>query len=265
MKTRLLSILVLMMMAVGASAQKPFDITLNRVHSDSATIRVFLPNKRVATGRAVVVCPGGGYAHLAMDHEGYQWAEFFGQLGIATVVLKYKMPHGNHTIPVDDAEQAIRTVRAHAKEWGINPDEVGIMGSSAGGHLATTVATHSTGDAAPNFQILFYPVVSMDPAVTHMGSHDNFLGKNPKKEMELEFSNALKVTPNTPRAFITLASDDHSVIPQNSIEYYQALCNNKVPASIHAYHSGGHGFGYRTTYLYHTQILTELAAWIRSF
>ncbi|MDO5446198.1 MAG: alpha/beta hydrolase [Prevotellaceae bacterium] len=265
MKRIFLSIIVLMTAAITASAQKPFDITLNRTDNDSSTIRVFLPKKNIATGRAVVVCPGGGYSHLAMEHEGYDWADFFGRMGVATIVLKYKMPHGNHLIPIGDAEQAIKAVRAHAQEWGINPNDVGIMGSSAGGHLASTISTHSTGDSAPNFQILFYPVVSMDSNVSHGGSHDNFLGKNPKKEMELEYSNALKVTPQTPRAFIVLASDDRSVKPQNSTEYYQALCNNKVPAMIVAYPTGGHGFGYRPSFIYHSQMLTELAAWLRSF
>ena len=124
--------------------------------TDTAKVTVFLPNAKKATGRAVVICPGGGYSHLAMQHEGTDWAPFFNREGIAVVVLKYRMPRGNYEVPVSDAEEAIKLVRRKAKEWHIDPKQVGIMGSSAGGHLASTVATQSKGDAAPNFQILFY-------------------------------------------------------------------------------------------------------------
>ena len=143
---------------------------------DQAEITVYLPDAKKATGRAVVCCPGGGYSHLAMDHEGHQWAPFFNTQGIALIVLKYRMPHGNRMVPISDAEEAVKTVRRNAAEWHINPNDVGIMGFSAGGHLASTIATHATGDAAPNFQILFYPVITMDLGFTHKGSHDNFLG-----------------------------------------------------------------------------------------
>ena len=144
---------------------------------DKAELTVYLPDEKKATGRAVVCCPGGGYTHLAMDHEGHQWAPFFNSQGIALIVLKYRMPHGNRMIPISDAEEAMKTVRRRASEWHINSADVGIMGFSAGGHLASTIATHSTGDAAPNFQILFYPVITMDLGFTHKGSHDNFLGE----------------------------------------------------------------------------------------
>ena len=177
--------------------------------NDQAELTVYLPDANKATGRAVVCCPGGGYSHLAMDHEGHQWAPFFNTQGIALIVLKYRMPHGNRMVPISDAEEAIKTVRSHATEWHINPNDVGIMGFSAGGHLASTIATHAKDNAAPNFQILFYPVVTMDPGFTHKGSHDNFLGKAPEdkkalkeyKKLEFEFSNDLQVNRTTPRAF----------------------------------------------------------------
>ena len=121
-----------------------------------------------------------------MNHEGHDWAPFFNNMGIATVVLKYRMPHGVCQVPLEDAEEAMRLVRRNAKQWNINPDQVGIMGSSAGGHLASTLATRSKGDAAANFQILFYPVITMDPSFTHLGSHDNLLGKDAKKKLEEE-------------------------------------------------------------------------------
>ena len=171
-------------------AQKVFDLNLwqgnapgnNGDAADTAKVRVYLPASKEATGRAVVICPGGGYQHLAMNHEGYEWGAFFNNMGIAAVVLKYRMPHGNPDIPVSDAEEAMRLVRRNAAKWGIKTDQVGIMGSSAGGHLASTIATHSEKDARPDFQILFYPVITMMPDITHKGSHDNLLGKDVKKK-----------------------------------------------------------------------------------
>lgn len=264
MKRILLFALSTMFFTFHTFAAKPITVTLNATKGDTAFIKVFPASKKTSTGRAVVICPGGGYAHLAMEHEGYDWANFFNQMGVTTIVLKYRMPHGDRTLPIKDAEDAIKTVRQHAAEWGINPNDVGIMGSSAGGHLATTIATHSTGDAAPDFQILFYPVVTMNSG-THMGSHDNFLGKNPSKELEDEYSNALKVTSKTPRAFIVLASDDKSVPAINSGEYYLALCKNNVPVTLHSYPTGGHGFGFRPSFKYHAELLQELASWLRSW
>ena len=158
--------------SLTAMADKPFELNLwdgkPKVKSadpnDTAKVFVYLPPKSMATGRAVVICPGGGYQHLAMDHEGKQVAEWLNQLGIAGIVLKYRMPHGKYEVPISDAEQAMRLVRANAHQWAINPNDIGIMGSSAGGHLASTIATHSVKDAKPNFQILFYPVITMMPS-----------------------------------------------------------------------------------------------------
>ena len=236
---------------------------------DEAEITVYLPDAKKATGRAVVCCPGGGYSHLAMDHEGHQWAPFFNTQGIALIVLKYRMPHGNRMVPMSDAEEAIKTVRRNATEWHVNPDDIGIMGFSAGGHLASTIATHSKGDATPNFQILFYPVITMDPGFTHMGSHDNFLGtvesKKEMKKLESEFSNELKVNRTTPRAFLALSDDDKVVPANNGFGYYQQLYKHDVPASIHIYPTGGHGWGYRETFEYHYQMVFELKAWLKSF
>lgn len=237
--------------------------------NDQAEITVYLPDAKKATGRAVVCCPGGGYSHLAMDHEGHQWAPFFNTQGIALIVLKYRMPHGNRLVPISDAEEAVKTVRRHAAEWHINPNDVGIMGFSAGGHLASTIATHSKDEAAPNFQILFYPVITMDPGFTHKGSHDNFLGviasKKEEKKLELEFSNDLQVNRTTPRAFLALSDDDKAVPACNGFNYYQQLYKHDVPASIHIYPTGGHGWGYRETFEYHYQMVFELKAWLKSF
>lgn len=232
---------------------------------DTAWVKVFLPEKSKATGRAIVICPGGGYQHLAMEHEGTDWAPVFNNMGIAAIVLHYRMPHGDHRIPIEDAEQAMRLVRHNAKAWGINPNNVGIMGSSAGGHLASTIATHAESDAKPNFQILFYPVITMDPAFTHQGSHDNLLGKKAKKKQEMLYSNDTQVNRTTPRAWIALSDDDTVVLPANGFNYYFECYRHDVEASLHVYPSGGHGWGIRPAFRFHTEMMAELKAWLLSF
>lgn len=233
--------------------------------ADTAKVWVYLPKKEEATGRAVIICPGGGYQHLAMAHEGHDWAPFFNNMGIAAIVLKYRMPRGEAEVPVSDAEEAVRLVRRNASAWNIKAGDVGIMGSSAGGHLASTVATKATGDALPDFQILFYPVITMMPDITHKGSHDNLLGDEPKKKAEREYSSDMQVSRVTPRAFIALSDDDHSVLPANGVNYYVELYRHDVPASLHVYPSGGHGWGNRDSFKYHKQMQLELEAWLRSF
>ena len=274
---KVITTLLLLTSATATHAQKgmkmdlwPNGATYNSTDKeDKAEMTVYLPDAKKATGRAVVCCPGGGYTHLAMDHEGHQWATFFNNQGIALIVVKYRMPHGNPMIPVSDAEQAIKTVRRNAVEWHIDRTKVGIMGFSAGGHLASTIATRSTGDAAPNFQILFYPVITMDPSFTHKGSHDNLLGtdhsKKEMKRLESDYSNDLQVNRTTPRAFIALSDDDKAVPAANGFSYYEQLYKHDVPASIHIYPSGGHGWGYRESFAYHYQMIFELKGWLESF
>lgn len=234
------------------------------VENDTAWVKVFLPKQR-ATGRAVLICPGGGYAHLAMEHEGTQWAAFYNDLGIAAIVLHYRMPHGDCRIPQEDAEQALQLIRDRATAWNINPRDIGIQGSSAGGHLATTIATHGKQETRPAFQVLFYPVITMDPAYTHRGSHDNFLGREAKKKQEQLYSNDEQVTRQTSRAWIALSDDDSGVMPANGLSYYTELYRHDVPASLHIYPSGGHGWGMRTNFRYHAEMLLELRAWLASF
>jgi acetyl esterase/lipase len=268
-----LIILALTAITMTVSAQQKFEMDLWNGHApnnngdakDIAKVYVYLPKAQKATGRAIVMCPGGGYGHLSMDNEGKDWAPYFNNMGIATIVLKYRMPHGNHEVPISDAEMAIKMVRTMAKSWNINPNDVGIMGFSAGGHLASTIATHSKGDAKPNFQILFYPVITMNTGFTHKGSHDNFLGKNASKKLEKEYSNDLQVTRVTPKAFIALADDDHAVLPTNGVNYYFELYRHDIHASLHVYPSGGHGFGIRPSFRYHSEMLLELKAWLESF
>lgn len=273
MRKQVVLIALLMAVATAAAAQRIIEMNLwpsgaptdNGDAADTAKVYIYLPEDKLANGRAVVICPGGGYDHLAIDHEGRDWAQFLNGQGITAVVLKYRMPHGNSDVPLQDAEEAMRLVRRNAAALHVNTDKVGIMGFSAGGHLASTVATHSLKDAAPNFQILFYPVITMDPSYTHKGSHDNLLGRDAKKKKERELSNDQQVTRATPRAFIALSDDDHTVLPANGANYYLECYRHDVPATLHIYPAGEHGWGFKQSFPYHIEMLLDLKAWLNSF
>lgn len=245
----------------GIDKTQPFD---DSKQNFKPSIRVFLPDAAKATGQAVVCCPGGGYSHLATDHEGYAWAPFFNERGIALIVLKYRMPHANADVPISDAKEALRVVRENAQKWNIDPRKVGIMGSSAGGHLASTVATHSDAQTVPAFQILFYPVITFDYKYTHKGSRHGLIGEKATEEMADLYSNEKQVTSQTPPA-IMLLSDDDTVVPSpNSVNYYLALKRSKVKATMHIYPSGGHGWGFRENFKYHKEMLADLSAWLET-
>lgn len=245
----------------GIDKTQPYN---NETRNFKPSIRVFLPEDSVKTGMAVLVCPGGGYRVLSIGQEGYDWAEHFTKMGIATIVLSYRMPMGVKEVPMSDATEAMRIIRENAEKWGVNPKKVGIMGSSAGGHLASTIATHNDEATRPDFQILFYPVISMDKEITHMDSHNCFVGENASKELEEQYSNALQVTPQTPPAILLLSDDDFLVPSRNSAEYYIALKKNKVKASMHIYPSGGHGWGCGKWFKYHKEMMQDLKIWIDS-
>lgn len=246
-----------------AAPHRQFKV--NITPDGKANMIVCLPDSDKATGRAVVVCPGGGYEGLAMENEGTNWIPFFTDRGIACMILTYRMPHGDLTIPVSDAEKAITTVRDSAEVWNINPYDVGIMGSSAGGHLASTLATHAPMKARPDFQILFYPVITMDEKRTHAGSVRSFLGekRHDRKYVEL-YSNELQVRRHvTPPALILLATDDTLVPPvPNGVAYFAALRNADIPAAMYAYAEGEHGFGSQTNFVYHKQLLEDMTSWL---
>jgi acetyl esterase/lipase len=179
------------------------------------------------------------------------------------MVLKYRLPKQRHTVPLEDAEQAMRIVRSHAAEWGVDTANVGIMGSSAGGHLATTLATHYHSKATrPDFQILLYPVVTMDKSFTDQGTHDNLIGKDASPEMEELYSNEKHVTDDTPRAFIIFSSNDRTVPLKNGFLYAQAMVDHKIPVSLHVYPDGYHGFGYNPDFkdadIWHKELLRWL-------
>ncbi|MDQ3258139.1 MAG: alpha/beta hydrolase, partial [Acidobacteriota bacterium] len=209
-----------------------------------------------ANGTAVIVCPGGGYGMHAMDHEGNQIGEWFNALGVAAFVLKYRLgPRYRHPAPLQDAQRAIRYVRHHAKELGVAPDRIGIMGFSAGGHLTATAGTHfDNGDAQaadplgrmssrPDFLILAYPVISFTESYTHKGSRKNLLGDAPDAQLVENLSNEKQVTPQTPPTFLFHTNEDTGVPPENSVAFYLALRKAKVPAELHVYERGKHGVG----------------------
>ncbi|QRR02736.1 alpha/beta hydrolase [Dyadobacter sandarakinus] len=220
------------------------------------TLTVFLPEKPNATRTAVIVCPGGGYGVLVMDREGYQVARQLNALGIAAFVLKYRLPEDkimkNKSVgPLQDAQQAIKTVRERAAEWKIDPQKIGIMGFSAGGHLAATAGTHFDStfidnpqktSLRPDFMILVYPVISMGGSMGHKGSAANLLGNAPAEKLVQYFSNELQVNTRTPTAFLTHAGDDTVVPVSNSLGFYDALQKNNVPADLHIYSKGEHGY-----------------------
>lgn len=216
------------------------------------------------TDMAVIVCPGGGYSRLASMHEGTQFAQWLNEKGITAVILKYRMPNGHKTVPMEDAWQAIRYVREHAADLNINPHKVGITGFSAGGHLASTVSTHyaATGTSTrPDFSILVYPVITMGEG-THQNSKNNLLGKNPSSSDFHLFSNENQVSFNTPPAILLLSDDDKAVPPINSIKYYEALKKNNIPATMYIFPEGGHGWGMRENFKYHEQFLSLLGMWL---
>lgn len=221
------------------------------------TITTFLADASIANGTAVVICPGGGYTHLAINKEGYKVAKWLNTLGVSAFVLKYRMPSDitmkDKTIgPLQDAQEAIRLVRKNAKQWNIDHNKIGVMGFSAGGHLASTLSTQYNDkvyplenkiSARPDFSILIYPVVSMKDGITHQGSKKSLLGDNPSEELVIKYSNVLQVDNTTPPTFLVHASNDKAVPVENSLTYYNALKKNEVPAELHIYENGGHGFG----------------------
>ncbi len=224
-------------------------------------ISVFLPTNRMATGQAVIICPGGGYWILAYDLEGTDFAKYFNSIGVAAIVLKYRLPTTGNSIvpnlsPLMDAQQAMRLVRFNAKKWNIEPNKIGIMGFSAGGHLASTLGTHfDYGDKSatdsiaqqscrPDFMILAYPVISFtDTSFVHKGSADALCGKIPCQDLLINYSNERQVTKDTPPAFFVHADNDSGVPVENTLAMYKALRANKISAELHILSEGEHGFG----------------------
>ena len=265
MKKRLIIMMLAGLALQSVVAQTARKITVNLTDDGKANIVGYLPVQ--PTGKAVVGCPGGGYSGLSLQNEGHDWADYFNCQGIAYFVLTYRMPHGDRTIPVGDAQKSIRVVRDSADVWGINPYDVGIMGFSAGGHLASTISTHSEFAERPDFSILFYPVISMNEKETHKGSCVNFLGSEGQKDQQLVklFSNQHAVRRHlTPPAIILTANDDRTVPPvTNGVAYYTAMRKQGNDCALYIYPTGGHGFGFKSTFTYHDQMLNDLTTWLQ--
>jgi len=237
------------------SSGNPVRLSYSKV--SRPTLTVWQPPAGKQNGTAVVVCPGGGYVHLAMTHEGTEVAAWLNSLGITAFVLKYRLPSDETMVdktigPLQDAQRAIQLVRQRAAEWGVNPGKIGILGFSAGGHLASTAATHfmtavianpAGVSLRPDFAVLLYPVISFDDSTGHRGSRDFLIGKNPPAALIEKYSNQLQVTDQTPPTFLMHAEDDKTVPVINSINFYEALMRHHVPAEMHLYPRGGHGFG----------------------
>jgi acetyl esterase/lipase len=228
-----------------------FEKTTNPV------IYIYLPPKDKATGAAVLICPGGGYGALAFAHEGNAIAKWLNDYGIAGIILKYRLPSDlimkDKSIgPLQDAQEAMRIIRRNAAAWNINPSKVGVIGFSAGGHLASTLSTHygekvydvaDTVSARPDFSLLIYPVITMDASFTHAGSRKNLIGDNPSEEAIKRFSNELQINEKTPPAFMVHSADDQVVPVKNSMVYYEQLVKYKIPSELHVFMKGGHGYG----------------------
>lgn len=223
------------------------------------TITLYRPTKETNTGAAFIIIPGGGYSGVVIDKSGHDIARFLNTIGITGIVLKYRLPRPegfvfDHDVPLRDAARAMRLSRHHAGEWGLDPNRIGVMGFSAGGHLASTLATRfdrvnadlddpvNHVSARPDFQVLVYPVISFQESITHSGSRRNLIGENPSMDLVNLYSNELQVTVDTPPAFLVSTYDD-KVKAENSLLYFKALRTVKVPAEIHIYEEGGHGYG----------------------
>lgn len=249
----------------------------NRISHVSNPVLYVYPAEK-PNGKMIIDCPGGAYLRLAFAHEGTDMAAWFNSMGITYAVLKYRMPNGIKEVPLEDGRRAIDIVRSRAAEWGVDPAKVGIMGGSAGGHFAATLATlYGDEKYRPAFQILLYPVISMGE-ITHKGSRDNLLGDSPTPEEIEWYSLANRVDAQTPPAFIAVSADDKAVPAANSLEYAQALINaynsapkdaavkscKAAPVSLHVYPTGGHGWGFRGDFPYKPLWTAELAAWLEN-
>lgn len=229
-----------------------------------AVLSVWPADNANNTGKAIMICPGGGYGMQAAGHEGRQFAEWFAANGITAAVLQYRLPNGHSEIPLTDAIQAMKEFRDMAPDWGYDADKIGVMGFSAGGHLASTLLTHYDEGSRPDFGILYYPVITMSKA-THGGSRNNLLGPSPTIEAIEYYSNELQVTADTPPTMIFFSDDDKTVDPSNGVMFYNALKNNGVKSAMYIFPNGGHGWGFRESFTYHEQMKGLTLDWIAKF
>ena len=256
--------LALSLCFMTAQAQTARKFTINLTDDGKAQMVCFLPEK--PSGRAIVGVPGGGYSMLSNTHEGYQASDWLNQKGIAYFVVNYRLPNGDRTIPIGDVEKGFRTVRDSALVWGIHPRNVGIMGFSAGGHLASVISTLSEFEVRPDFSILFYPVISMDEKLTHRFSCINFLGRDGQKDESLvrKYSTQNAVRRHlTPPAIIISGNNDQLVpFVTNGLEYFKAMRNAGNDCAMYVYPTDNHGFGFSSNFKFRAQLLTDLGTWL---
>lgn len=231
-----------------------------------AELIIYQPDAESGNKKAVIICPGGGYMLLAIDHEGHQFAKWLQSKGFVAVILKYRMPNGHPAVPLEDFHEAMRYVRSHAVELGIVDEQmnikIGVAGFSAGGHLASTASTQfPSADLRPDFSILFYPVISMG-GYTHEGSRNNLLGHNTTANEILQYSNETRVSAQTPPTILLLSDDDTTVPSMNSIMYYEELKKHNIPATMYIFPEGEHGWGMKEGFKYHKQMLSLLSDWL---
>ena len=255
----------LLLLGMSTQAQTARKFTINLTADSAANMVCFLPE--TTNGKAIVGIPGGGYSVLSNSHEGYLASDWLNKQGIAYFVVNYRLPNGDRTIPMGDVQKGIRIVRDSADVWGINPNDVGVMGFSAGGHLASVVSNFSDYDSRPNFTIMFYPVISMDEKVSHKWSCINFLGEeghnDPALVKEYSTQNAVK-RHLTPPACIIMSGDDNLVPPlTNGLEYYKAMRMAGNDCALFLYPSGGHGYGFGPWFAYHNEMLANLGKWLQ--
>ena len=232
------------------------------VNVTEAVMYVYHADKAMATGQSVVICPGGGYAKLSMDQEGYMMAQWLAKNGITAVVLQYRLPNGHREVPLEDAVEAIRIVRKKAKKWNLDPEKVGIMGFSAGGHLAASASNLPEVKDRPNFSILFYPVLTANDFTSHKGSFRNLLGKKHSEGEADEWAMDKVASETTPPTILILSDDDTTVPAAGAAMYYAALRYNGVKASMYVFPTGGHGWGNYDTFSYQKEWQHLLLRWL---
>lgn len=230
--------------------------------NNDAVMYIYYPEVEVNNGSAIIICPGGSYKGLALNHEGHDVAKWLASEGTTAAVLKYRLPKGNYKIPISDVREATRYLRRHSDSLSIKSDKIGVMGFSAGGHLASTHITQLDDSLSrPNFGVLFYPVITSDERYSHKGSFQNLLGDNPSQELRKSFSGELNVSAETPPTLL-FHSDDDRVLPINSALFYEALKRNSVPSSMYIFPDGGHGWGFRDSFAYHEVWKSLLIDWL---
>ena len=254
-----ISIGILTLIVVGVIV---FESSIDHVQlPHGAVLHVLSASKNNHARGAIILCPGGGYGYLEKWDEGYLWFPFFHRQGYTVAMLEYRMPKQDPKVPMTDGAEAIQLMRKRAAEWGYDRNNVGIMGFSAGGHLASTLMVSKKGSVRPDFGILFYPVVSMKKELTHKRSHDHLMGENASEQLENQYSNELHITEKTPPAYIAVSSDDNNVNPQNAVRFYDEMRAKGRPVTLHVYPLGGHGWGYQH---YDERMLEELMYWLRN-